>query len=559
MSDLSEWKVGTEILLEMGRITRGNLTRDEALQAIARLLVENLKMDMASIMVYDPPSRSCYVSASCSRGEETSSIPKDINLRLKPDSKLWEAISSPSKPVISLKGVHDSVLGDLLFGWVAIVPMNSGPEVTGLMILAKDREEEAARVNPEILMTIGSQAALIAIRASLVENLRLAEERYRMLVEDAADLVFVLDGGGRFIYVNSRCKEMLGYEPEEMVGRYFGEFVSPESWARTVSLLKQAVSKKEPHIQYSWLIQTRWGSAVTLEVRASLLFHDYELFRHQGIARDIFRETRLEEELKLKSQELAKFKSREEVMKEYLSVANMAQEEERARIAREIHDGPIQYLIALRRRLDLLRKEFPLLNAGDERPDGEARKKRFESGPTGVVSDGEVPRERPVTLSEIDDLVDQTIRDLRQFARTLRPPVLDDFGLVSACEWLCDQARKERKRVNFKASGRVVGLTKETETSVFRIAQEAISNIIKHSDASLIDFSLDFQDDCLIMSIEDNGKGFDPPSSPGSLARAGQMGLIGMYERAEILGATLSIESHKGQGTRLCLKIPLVS
>ena len=93
---------------------------------------------------------------------------------------------------------------------------------------------------------------------------------------------------------------------------------------------------------------------------------------------------------------------------------------------------------------------------------------------------------------------------------------------------------------------------------MFRIVQEGLSNAVKHSGANLIELKLGFEDDLLRIEIRDNGKGFDPPqAAPASLVAAGQMGLVGMFERAELLGASLEISSEPGNGTFLSLEVPV--
>ena len=126
--------------------------------------------------------------------------------------------------------------------------MSLGQELTGFMILARQDDFPFFQSDPEFVMAVASQAAMIASKAALIENLKQSEERYHMLMENAGDLVFVLDRGGRFLYVNSQSMDMLGYKPEELCGRYFGEFVTPESWATTVSTLKNAVRNRQKHI-----------------------------------------------------------------------------------------------------------------------------------------------------------------------------------------------------------------------------------------------------------------------------------------------------------------------
>ncbi len=523
------WKAGTLLLLEMGRITRGNLTRDKALDKIARLILDSFPIDAVAILLYEPSSRSAYVASSVGRGNLP--VSPDITLRIDADSSLMESALNPHRPVILTKGHWDSVLGKLEYAFAAIVPMSLGQEVTGFMILARQDDIPFFQTDPEFVMAVASQAAMIASKETLIENLKRSEERYHMLMENAGDLVFVLDRGGRFLYVNSQSIEMLGYLPEELCGRYFGEFVTPESWATTVSALKNAVRNQRKHIEYSWAIQRKDGHMVKLDVRASLTYQGFEFLSHQGIARDTSTEKRLWEEIEKREKALDVSRNREERMREYLSVADLAQEEERARIARELHDGAIQYLVALRRRLDLLEKNLSL---------------------------SQLPDTAQELFADIDSLLEETIGDLREFARNLRPPVLDDFGFVSACEWLCDQAEKEGSRVAFDVSGAIWEIPREIEASVFRIVQEGLSNAVKHSGASLIELRLGFEDNVLRIDVRDNGKGFDPPpAAPGSLVRAGQMGLVGMFERAELLGASIQISSEPGSGTLLSVVIPI--
>ncbi|HHX10323.1 MAG TPA: PAS domain S-box protein [Firmicutes bacterium] len=530
MGDMPGWKAGTFLLLEMGRITRGNLTRDEALDRIARLILDSFEIDAVAILLYEPASKSAYVVSSI--GKHNLLVSPDITLRVDAGSCLMQSALNPHRPYILTKGHKDSVLGTLEFSFAAIVPMILGYEVTGFMLLARQDDLRFFQADPELIMAVASQAAMIASKAALIEDLKRSEERYHMLMENAGDLVFVLDRGGRFLYVNSQSMEMLGYEPEELCGRYFGEFVTPESWAITVSTLKSAVRNRQKHIEYSWIIQRKDGHMVKLDVRASLLYQGFELLHHQGIARDTSTEKRLWEEIEKRDKALYVSRNREEMMREYLSVADLAQEEERARIARELHDGAIQYLVALRRRLDLLEK---------------------------AVSQNQSPDDHvQVLLTDIDSLLDETIADLREFARNLRPPVLDDFGFVPACEWLCDQAEREGFRVVFDVSGTVRELPREVEALVFRIVQEGLSNAVKHSGANLIELRLGFEENSLKIEVRDNGKGFEPPqAAPGSLVTAGQMGLVGMFERAELLGASIQISSELGRGTLLSVTVPI--
>ncbi len=516
----------TDILLELGRIAQEEGARDESLRMVAETLLESLSTDALAVLLYEPSFRSAYVAASVGKTDAVL-VQSDITLRVTSGSSLHQAAERPDKPLIVPPDLGDPVLGSA-GGMTAIVaPMVCGGKVSGFLLLGSTDRRKLLQNDADLLMAVAAQVSLLARVLGLGESLAESEERYRMLTETAAGLAFVLDQGGRFLYVNHGGKDVLGYDSDEMVGRYFGEFVTPESWARTTAAIKDAVSRQSKYVEYEWVAQRRDGTEVTLTVEASLSYQGFELHRHQGVARDQLSERVLKEELQKTGEELSAVRSREGRMREYLEVASMAQEQERARIAREIHDGAVQYLVAMRRRLDLLRKDL-------------SRK--------GFGSD---------TTKELDSLLDKATTDLRQFARNLRPPILDDFGLVSACEWLADQTAKEGIKVVFSPAGDLRRLKSEIEVSAFRIIQEALSNVVKHSGATSAEVMLDFQPRTLLVTITDNGKGFAVDDSPGSLGRGGQMGLVGMFERAELMGASLNLDSKPGAGTRLAVEIPL--
>ena len=193
MGEMPGWKAGTLLLLEMGRITRGNLTRDEALGNIARLILESFPIDAVAILLYEPSAKSAYVVSSVANDHLL--ISPDITLRVDSDSCLVESALNPHSPLILVKGHNDSVLGKLEHSFAAVIPMSLGEEVTGFLILAKKDDIPFFQTDPEFIMAVGSQAALIAAKSTLIENLKQSEERYHMLMENAGDLVFVLDRG----------------------------------------------------------------------------------------------------------------------------------------------------------------------------------------------------------------------------------------------------------------------------------------------------------------------------------------------------------------------------
>ncbi len=204
-----------------------------------------------------------------------------------------------------------------------------------------------------------------------------------------------------------------------------------------------------------------------------------------------------------------------------------AQEEERKRIAREAHDETAQILVALSRRLEAL--------AADE------------GLPQGFLD----------RLEGVRRLATNALQSVRRFSRDLRPPVLDDLGLVPAVEGLVAALREEGIDAQLEVDGAPRRLEAEEELCLFRIAQEALNNVRRHAQASRVALRLGFYPACVRMSIQDDGRGFEAPDSVVELARSGKLGLIGMHERARILGGTLRIDSRPGQGTTLTVEVPV--
>ena len=218
-----------------------------------------------------------------------------------------------------------------------------------------------------------------------------------------------------------------------------------------------------------------------------------------------------------------------ERMRSYARAITRAQEDERLRIARELHDETIQMLVALARQLEAL----------DTLP---------EMLPAAAKARVRAQRE----------LVSRTLRGLRRFVRDLRPPVLDQLGLVAALRELTADIRETYGiHATLDVEGDVKRLRPEQELVLFRIAQEALNNIRQHAGASQATVHLAFEPSDVQMAIEDNGGGFDAPESVSDLVPSGRLGLIGMDERARALGGTLSIRSEPGRGTTVIVDIPV--
>jgi signal transduction histidine kinase len=217
-----------------------------------------------------------------------------------------------------------------------------------------------------------------------------------------------------------------------------------------------------------------------------------------------------------------------ESMRSYARQVLSAQEAERRRMARELHDDTAQTLVVLSRQLDAL------LELQDPAPDR--------------------TRER---LQELRQLSADISHGVRRFIQDLRPSTLDDLGLLPTLKWLTAKLSEEdgvEARVEVLGDGR--RLPVETELVLFRVAQEALNNVRKHSQATEVVTTVEFGDGAVTISIKDNGRGFKVPSELGQLVKTGKLGLTGMFERVQLVGGTLSVRSQPGEATTVVARIP---
>jgi signal transduction histidine kinase len=218
-----------------------------------------------------------------------------------------------------------------------------------------------------------------------------------------------------------------------------------------------------------------------------------------------------------------------ENLRYYARRITQSQENERKRIARELHDDTIQSLIALSRRLEgLATGEEPLPNAVSER------------------------------IGELWRQTTEMIQRVRAFSHNLRPSVLDDLGLLPSLEELTtDLEHQVGLQTEFWALGEKRRLASEVELTLFRVAQEALSNVRRHSRATKVTTTIELADSVARMRIEDDGVGFRPPKLTDDLRAEDGLGLIGMHERVRLLGGSLRIESEPDSGTIVVVEVPI--
>jgi signal transduction histidine kinase len=215
-------------------------------------------------------------------------------------------------------------------------------------------------------------------------------------------------------------------------------------------------------------------------------------------------------------------------MRYYARQITRTQEAERKRIAREAHDETAQILVALSRRLDAL-------IASPELPSASFKER----------------------LEGVRGLSTEALQSVRRFTQDLRPPVLDDLGFVPAVRGLTRHLEEVGVKTALEVSGSPYRLSPEEELALFRIAQEALNNVRRHASAHQTTVTVSFDRNNLQMVVADDGRGFEAPERFVDFVASGRLGLVGMYERARILGGTLQIDSQPGKGTRVIVVAPV--
>lgn len=218
-------------------------------------------------------------------------------------------------------------------------------------------------------------------------------------------------------------------------------------------------------------------------------------------------------------------------LKAYTARMLKAQEDERQHIARELHDETIQTLSLLYRQLDQLASEKNIL-----------------------------PESTMEKLKEARSIAEKAVKDLRDFTRGLRPPILDDLGVVASVRrLLVDFADRTKINGQFRIEGTERRLPQDEEVGLYRIAQEALWNIEHHAlKARNVSVTFTFSESNTSLEVTDDGIGFNVPAVINSSSRSHKLGLVGMQERAALIGGNLSINSIPGKGTTITVFVPLI-
>jgi PAS domain S-box-containing protein len=340
---------------------------------------------------------------------------------------------------------------------------------------------------------------------------RVGEDRFRLLVQGVLDYgIFMLDPGGHITSWNAGAERIKGYRAEEIVGRHFSVFYPPEDVAAGKPARELEIAVVEGRLEdEGWRLRkdgTRfWANVVITAV-----------FDERGVLQGFGKVTR----------DMTERRTAERVLLERRRLVGHlvdAQEIERRRIAWDVHDESIQAMVAVGMRLQLLADRLP----AEQRP----------------------------LVTALDDAVQSAVGRLRSLVSRLRPPDLDRQGLEEAVAGFLDDAASEWGLAISLRHELANEPSPEAAITLYRICQEALSNVHKHARASRVDVRLSTVDNGMLMRIADDGVGTTATTDAGS---DGHFGLIEMRERAEAAHGWLSLTSAPGAGTTLEFWLPFV-
>ena len=347
-------------------------------------------------------------------------------------------------------------------------------------------------------------------RRQIRDELKESEERYRDLANSLPQIVFETDEQGNITFVNRNAFDSFGYTQDDLVkGMPISQMLILENQTVASEEFQRVMSREESG-PTEYTAQRKDGSTFPILVYFSPIVHENKAVGLRGIAIDMTEQKRLRQNMQF-----------------YISEITKAQEEERKRIARELHDETAQSLATMLLDIEAISR------ARDQ------------------LSDETIQR-----LEQLRARIDSTMEGVRRFSHELRPGVLDQLGLMPALELLTEELNKEGKvNTRLEVTGSEQRLSPEVELVLFRITQEALRNVRRHSQATEAVARVEFTPKKVKLNVTDNGSGFELPEVLGDFAGKGKLGLIGMHERARLLDGSFSVKSQLGKGTTVVVEV----
>jgi len=352
----------------------------------------------------------------------------------------------------------------------------------------------------------------ITDRIRAVEALRLSERKFRKIVNTLPQFVSYVDKDLIYRLVNNTYLEKFGLEEKQIVGHHLREIIGQESFKKAWPHIEKVMRGEQVHYREHY----NYPNGIQADMEATLIpefDRKGKVIGYYAILSDISHH--------IQNQQLMEdSRNRMRILSEYQQ--NLL-EKERSYIAREIHDELGQNLTAIRMGLAMVKKNFP----GDQ-------------------------RQLLLKMEEVDRITDSTISTIKKLSTELRPQLIDDMGLIAAIEWYVNQFEKRSGiACSVHLTEEDIIFPKDMAIHIYRILQEALTNVYKHAQAGRVEISFFRSDSLIHLIITDNGKGF----SKKDLDKSHSYGIMGMEERVRLMGGKFNI-SGGPQGTALEIEIP---
>ena len=442
-----------------------------------------------------------------------------------------EPVLIPSIPTEQLKAISlpafQEFIDEVGIESVLIVPLMGRSGVVGTINVLRHRGNPPFNVEDQSFLTDMAYRIALAIencrlfeslhaeiteRLSAKQALEMSEARFRSIFESVTVGIKVLDLEGKILQTNDAFQSMIGYSEEELAGNPFYKFVHPDDVRQAMRLFQDAKANGTSYFRFEHRTLHRDQSIVWVKTIFTVIKMNSEGDDPAvavGIVENITEQKRL-------ALEMAELNSR----------LQNSMELERLRLAQELHDNPMQSLYSAIYRIEELRTS--------------AEPKLKDA------------------LGDVKQHIQNVLQDLRATAKELRPPTIFNFGLENAIRSHANDILEKHPNLNIYLSlahDRQI-LPEKVRLALFRIFQQSIANVIRHSKATEVHVRFSFDAEEAHLEITDNGKGFDVPSNWIDFVRQGHYGLAGAAERANTLGGVFRVKSKPGHSTTIQVTIP---
>ncbi|HTZ74155.1 MAG TPA: PAS domain S-box protein [Candidatus Aquilonibacter sp.] len=388
-------------------------------------------------------------------------------------------------------------------------------------------------------------------QAAAEQAVRRSEQSFQLLIHSVKDYaIIMMDHQGKILSWNEGAERLKGFRADEIIGKNYEVFFTSEDReaGKPDAQLRKAAEAGQSEDE-GWLVKKDGWAFWANTVITALRDEDGRVYGFAQITRDMTERREreesirvlnehLEERIEARTAELVQLnealqsevrerKNAEEQLRALAARQERVREDERTRLAREIHDALGQMCTALKMDIAWIAKRLP-----------KEQRRLAEKSESALK------------------LVGDLIKSLRRLSAELRPSTLDTLGLVASIEWQAQQFEAHTGiRCQLFLPEKDLALDKERSTAIFRIFQETLTNVARHAGATMVQASLVAGENRIALVTHDNGAGFDP----SVVERKGSLGLLGMKERAHLLGGDFKVSSSPGKGTTVVVHIPLPS